>query len=170
MTPDVRSSVRDVTAAEKALGTARHHGVGEALARRQAVAPGGGRPGTPEVHAQVLSMRKCMGRRGRASAFRCGASSLSSMVTNGGCARPTSQQRPSASLPVRCPRSRRDARHRECPTHRPQGVPVIPQLAYSSTPYSATSPPGYGPTMARRERESLEQSSTRATSHIVKDD
>ena len=31
------------------------------------------------------------------------------MVTNGGCARPTSQQRPSASLLVRCPRSRRDA-------------------------------------------------------------
>jgi len=31
------------------------------------------------------------------------------MVTNGGCARPTSQQRPSASLLVRCPRSRGDA-------------------------------------------------------------
>jgi hypothetical protein len=37
------------------------------MASREAVALEGGRPGTPEVHAQVLSMRECMGRRGRAS-------------------------------------------------------------------------------------------------------
>jgi len=43
------------------VGSARGHGVGEGMVSREAVALGGGRPGTPGVHAQVLSMRECKG-------------------------------------------------------------------------------------------------------------
>jgi hypothetical protein len=52
------------------------------------------------------------------------------MVTIGGCARPTSQQRPSASLLVRCPRSPVTLLHRFCPTHRHQAVTAIARNAY----------------------------------------
>ena len=52
------------------------------------------------------------------------------MVTNEGCARPISQQRLSASLLVQCPRSRGDAMHGLCPTHRSHAVIAIPRIAY----------------------------------------
>jgi len=64
------------------------------------------------------------------------------MVTNGGCARPTSQQRPSASLLVRCPRSRGDAIAWSWPTHRHQAVTAIARKAYLPHPHSSRSPSG----------------------------
>ena len=87
------------------------------------------------------------------------------MVTNGDTL-DLPQQRPSARLLVRCPRSRRDAMRGECPTHRPSGVPVIPQLAYPSTPSSSSSPSGYGLTIARREREISSTLSSTKPPHV----
>jgi hypothetical protein len=69
----------------------------------------GGRPGTPEVHAQMLSMRECKGRNGRASAL-----ALSRIVVvlddhQRGMRSTYLTARPSASILVWCPRSRGDA-------------------------------------------------------------
>ena len=121
------------------MQTSRHgrrSGLREALALE-------GRSGTPEVHAHVPSLARVHGPKGAGrQPLRCGASSWSSMVTNGGCTRPTSQQRPSASLLVRCPRSPSDAIAQILSDASPPSRNRDSAKCVSSTPHSSRSPSG----------------------------